>query len=214
MTQLIEHGEVHRSQIGVTIQPVTSDIANSLGLAQVRGALINSVQPGSPADKAGLRRGDVITGVNGETIKNGNELRNEVSQLQPGTSAKLSLVRDGKEQSVSVTLAERKASAAGSEERDSSGNPTGFGMAVEPVTRDRARELGLAATSGVVVVDVQSGGRAADAGIQPGDVIVEVDRKPVNDADGLRAALKDGSRPALLLVHRGETTFFATLDRQ
>jgi Do/DeqQ family serine protease len=214
MTQLIEHGEVHRSQIGVTIQPVTSEIANSLGLAQVRGALVNSVQPGSPADKAGVRRGDVITGVNGDSIKSGNELRNEVSQLQPGTAAKLTLVRDGKEQTVNVTLAERKASAAESEDRDGAGNPTGFGMAVEPVTRERARELGLAATSGVVIVDVQSGGRAADAGLRPGDVIIEVDRKPVNEPDALSAALKSGSRPALLLVHRGDATFFATLDRQ
>jgi Do/DeqQ family serine protease len=214
MTQLIEHGEVHRSQIGVTIQPVTSDIANSLGLSQVRGALVNSVQAGSPADKAGVRRGDVITGVNGQAIKNGNELRNDVSQLPPGTTAKLTIVRDGKEQNVNVTLAERKAAAAESGEPDSAGNPTGFGMAVEPVTRDRARELGLASTSGVVIVDMQSGGRAADAGLRPGDVIVEVDRKPVNDAEGLRAALKNGSRPALLLVHRGDTTFFATLERQ
>ena len=214
MTQLIEHGEVHRSQIGVTIQPVTSDIANSLGLSQVRGALVNSVQAGSPADKAGVRRGDVITGVNGESIKNGNELRNDVSQLPPGTTAKLTLMRDGKEQTVAVTLAERKAAAAESDERDGSGNPTGFGMAVEPVTRDQARELGLSSTSGVVVVDVQSGGRASDAGLRPGDVIVEVDRKPVNDADALRAALKNGSRPALLLVHRENATFFVTLDRQ
>jgi len=214
MTQLIEHGQVHRGMIGVTIQPVTSDIARSLGLAQVRGALVNSVQAGSPADKAGVQRGDVITAVNGETIKNGNELRNEVSQLLPGTSVKLSLLRDGKEQSVNVTLAERSATAAEPEAGDGSGNPTGFGMSVEPVTRDRARELGLAAASGVVVVDVQSGGRAAEAGIRPGDVIAEVDRRPVNDPEGLRAALKNGSRPALLLVHRGENTFFATLDRQ
>ncbi len=113
-----------------------------------------------------------------------------------------------------MTVAERKPAAAGPAEREGSGNPTGFGMAVEPLTRDRARELGVAATSGVVVVDVQSGGRAADAGLRPGDVIVEVDRKPVNDAGGLSAALKNGSRPALLLVHRGEASFFATLERQ
>ena len=217
MTQLIEHGEVHRSQIGVTIQPVTSDLANSLGLSQVRGALVNSVQAGSPADKAGVRRGDVITGINGESIKNGNELRNEVSQMQPGTATKLSIIRDGKEQTVNVTVAELKPATAGPEDREGSGNPTGFGMAVEPVatmTRDRARELGIAATSGVVVVDVQSGGRAADAGLRPGDVIVEVDRKPVTDAEGLSAALKNGSRPALMLVQRGETTAFVTLERQ
>ena len=214
MTQLIEHGEVHRGKIGVTIQPVTSDIASSLGLSQVRGALVSSVEAGSPADKAGVRRGDVITAVNGESIRSGNDLRNEVSQMLPGTATKLSIIRDGNEQTVNVTVAELKPAATGPAEREGSGNPTGFGMAVEPLTRDHARELGVAATSGVVVVDVQSNGRAADAGIRPGDVIVEVDRKPVKDPEGLSAALKNGSRPALLLVHRGEASFFATLERQ
>ena len=217
MTQLIEHGEVHRGKIGVTIQPVTSEIANSLGLSQVRGALVNAVEAGSPADKAGVRRGDVITAINGESVRSGNDLRNEVSQITPGTTTKLSVIRDGKEQTLNVTVAERKDTAAGPEERGGSGNPTGFGMAVEPVatmTRDRARELGITATAGVVVVDVQSGGRAADAGIRPGDVIIEVDRKPVNNADGLSAALKSGSRPALMLVQRGDTTYFATMERQ
>ena len=214
MTQLIEHGSVHRGMIGVTIQPVTNDIARSLGLSQVRGALVNSVQAGSPADKAGVRRGDVITAVNGESIKNGNELRNEVSQLMPGTATKLTLLRDGKEQTVNVTLAERKGAAAEGDDREASANPTGFGMSVEPLTRERARELGLAATTGVLVADVQSGGRAAEAGLREGDVIVEVDRRPVNDAESLSSMLKNGSRPALLLVHRGNTTFFATLDRQ
>jgi S1-C subfamily serine protease len=214
MTQLIEHGEVHRGKIGVTIQPVTSELANSLGLSQVRGALVNAVEAGSPADKAGVRRGDVITAVNGESIRSGNDLRNQVSQLMPGTATKLSIVRDGKEQTVNVTVAERKEAAAGPEERGGPGNPTGFGMAVEPLTRDRARELGITASSGVVVVDVQRGGRAADAGIRPGDVIVEVDRKPVTDATGLSAALKNGSRPALLLIQRGDATYFATMERQ
>ncbi len=215
MTQLIDHGQVHRGKIGVTIQPVTSDIASSLGLSQVRGALVNSVEAGSPADKAGVRRGDVITAVNGESIRTGNDLRNEVSQLMPGTATKLSIIRDGKEQTVNVTVAELTRSTAGPEERDGpSGNPTGFGMTVEPLTRDRARELGVTATSGVVVVGVQSSGRAADAGLRAGDVIVEVDRKPVNDPEALGAALKNGTRPALLLVLRGETTAFVTLDRQ
>ena len=214
MTQLIEHGKVHRSMIGVTTQPVTSDIANSLGLAQVRGALVNSVVTGSPAEKAGLRRGDVITAINGESIRTGNDLRNEVSQLLPGTATKLSIVRDGKEQAVNVTVAEREPATDEPEGRQGSANPTGFGMTVGPLTREQARELGTSATSGVVVAEVQPGGRAADAGLRSGDVIVEVDRKPVTNAEGLSAALKNGSRPALLLVHRGESSFFATLERQ
>ena len=120
----------------------------------------------------------MITAVNGESIRSGNDLRNEVAQMLPGTATKLSMLRDGKEQTVNVTVAELKPATAGPAETPKDpANPTGFGMAVEPLTRDHARELGVAATSGVVVVDVQSNGRAADAGLRPGDVIVEVDRQ-------------------------------------
>ena len=217
MTQLIEHGQVHRGMIGVTIQPVTSDIASSLGLSQVRGALVNSVTPGSPAEKAGIRRGDVITAVNGSAIKDSNDLRNDVAQMAPGSTVKLTVVRDGKEQSLDVTLAERK--AAETERDDEEGGANGersgaFGMAVEPLTRERARELGIQASSGVLVADVQPGGRAADAGLRPGDVIIEVDRRPVSNPEALRAALNDGTKPALVLVQRGPATVYMTLDRQ
>jgi serine protease Do len=106
MTQLIDSGEVRRGMLGVTIQPVTSEIARSLGLPDVRGALVNTVTAGSPADKAGVKRGDVITAFNGEAVKSGNELRNEVAQLPPGSTVKLTIVRDGKEQTTNVTLAE------------------------------------------------------------------------------------------------------------
>jgi Do/DeqQ family serine protease len=216
MTQLIDHGQVHRGMIGVTIQPVTSEIASSLGLSQVRGALVNSVQAGSPAEKAGIRRGDVITSVNGSEVKDGNDLRNDVAQMAPGSTAKLTVLRDGKEQALNVTLAERK--AAGSEKGEEGGpssNGSGsFGMGVEPLTRERAQELGIQASSGVLVAEVQPGGRAADAGLRPGDVITEVDRRPVNSPDALRAALKGGTKPALLLVQRGQATVYLTLDRQ
>ena len=214
MSQLIEHGEVQRGMIGVTIQPVTSDIARSLGLAEVRGALVNSVQPGSPAEKAGVRRGDVITAVNGDTIKDGNGLRNEVSQLLPGTSARLTIVRDGKEQTLTATVGELRQSANQPEEGSAEGEKTGFGMTVDVLDREQARELGVPASSGVLVTAVQSGGRAAAAGIRAGDVIVEVDRRPVTTPDALRAALQNGSRPALILVRRGEATMFVTLERQ
>jgi serine protease Do len=215
MTQLIDHGQVHRGMIGVTIQPVTSDIASSLGLSQVRGALVNSVQSGSPADKAGIRRGDVITSVNGAAVKDSNDLRNNVGQMAPGSTAKLTVVRDGKEQTFDVTLAERQATGSEAEEGNGGSGRSGtFGMSVEPLTRDRAQALGMPMESGVVVAEVQAGGRAADAGLRPGDVITEVDRKPVNSPDALRAALKDGTKPALLLVHRGQATVYVTIDRQ
>jgi Do/DeqQ family serine protease len=213
MTQLIENGEVRRGMLGVTIQPVTSDLARSLGLSDVRGALVNSVTANGPADKAGIRRGDVIVSVNGQSVKDTNDLRNDVAQLMPGSAVKLTIVRDGKEQSLDVTLAERQASAAGDSRGNGRPDPAGFGITAEPLTRERARELGVSATTGVVVVDVEPSGRGADAGLRPGDVIAEVDRRPVASIDDLRAALKDGDRPALVLVHRGAVTTFLTIER-
>jgi serine protease Do len=216
MAQLIEHGQVRRGMLGVTVQPVTSDIARSLSLQKVQGALVNAVQPGSPAEKAGLRRGDVITAVNGSAMKDGNSLRNEISQLMPGSEVKVTFVRDGKEDTVGVKLAELKARPEGEgqdNENDGPSEGTTFGLTVEPLTREAARQLDVDATSGVVVTRVQPGSNAADAGLQPGDVIEDVDRQPVKSSDALRDALSKGSAPALLLVHRGETTLFVTLQR-
>jgi serine protease Do len=213
MAQLIDNGQVRRGQLGVTIQPVTSEIARSLGLEHVRGALVNSVNAGSPAEKAGVRRGDVITAVNGAAVKDYNDLRNQVAAQLPGSSVKLAVVRGGKEQTFTVTLAELKSADAASQRPDSAPDPTGFGMTVEPLTRDTARELGVNATTGVVIVDTQPSGKAADAGLRPRDVISEVDGKPVAGVEALREALKNGSRPALLLVHRGDRTSFLTMER-
>ena len=213
MSQIIDTGGVRRGMLGVTIQPVTSDIARSLGLDNVRGALVNAVNPGSPADKAGVRRGDVITAVNGEAVKDGNGLRNEVSQLLPGSIAKLTIVRGGREQVIDVTLAELQRADVKPDGAKGAPDQTGFGMSVEPLTKERAKELGGAATSGVLVVDVDASGRAADAGLRQGDVISEVDGKPVASLDALKSALNTGTRPALLLVHRGTATVFVTMER-
>jgi Do/DeqQ family serine protease len=216
MAQLIDHGQVRRGMLGVTVQPVTSDIARSMSLDKVQGALVSAVQPGSPAERAGVRRGDVILAVNGSAMKDGNSLRNEISQLMPGSSVKLTVLRGGKEETVDVRLAELKAQPE-AEDRDggngSDSEGTHFGMTVEPLTRETARQLDVQATSGVVVTRVQPGSIAADAGIRAGDVIEEVDRQPVQSADALRGALSKGSTPALLLVHRGEVTTFLTLQR-
>jgi len=214
MTQLIDHGSVRRGMIGVTIQPVTADIARSLGLSEVRGALVNSVNAGGPADQAGVKQGDVITELNGASVKDSNALRNEVSQMMPGTETKLTVLRNGKEETVTVKLGELQPRAdAGEEGGQPDGDSSGFGMSITPLTPELASQLGVKARTGVVVQDVQPGGRAADAGLRSGDVIAQVDGKAVASADALRSALSTGSRPALLLVHRGATTFFLTLDR-
>ena len=216
MTQLLETGSVKRGMLGVTIQPLTSDLSRSLGLDTVQGALVNAVQPDSPAAKAGIKRGDVITGVAGEAVKDGNELRNRVAQAKPGSQLPVALHRNGKSETVTVTIAELKQADARGERPevgDAQPDPTGFGIGVTPIAPEQARALDIPAGRGVVIASVDDEGRAAAAGLREGDVIEEVDGTPVTGVDSLRTLLRKGERPALLLVPRGETTVFLSLDR-
>ena len=213
MTQLIDHGEVRRGKLGVTIQGITPALAESLGLSGTTGALVGDVEPGSPASKAGIRSGDVITAINGEAVKDSNVLRNEIAQLQPGTSVRVTVLRDGKEQVLNATLAALQPESAKPMDDAEAEREGTFGLSVEPLTANRARELGVEVTSGLVIAEITPGGRAASAGLRPGDVIEQVDRKPVSSGEELRAALKNGSRPALLTVHRGAVTLFIAIPR-
>jgi len=214
MTQLIDGGHVRRGLLGVTVQPVTPEIARSLGLADARGALINSVTAEGAADKAGIRRGDVITSINGQTVKDGNTLRNEIGEMKPGTETRVGILRDGKEQTFTVKLGELQAQQAEAEDRGGASDQSGVGLATEPLTRETARQLGVKATSGLVVTGIRPGSRAADSGLREGDVIEEADGQKVATADALRSVLaKPGKGPALLLVHRGDATFYAPLER-
>jgi S1-C subfamily serine protease len=216
MTQLIDSGEVRRGMLGVTIQPVTSDIARSLGLPTVHGALVNDVQPGSPAANAGIERGDVITAIGGDEVDDGNELRNKVAQVLPGTKVPLKVVRRGKTQDVTVTVAELKQTdneAAPERDAETPPDPTGYGMGVQPLSPEQSRALDIPAGRGVLIASVSAEGRAAAAGLREGDVIEEVDGAPVTDVTTLRGLLRKGERPALLLVHRQGTAMFVTLDR-
>lgn len=213
MTQLIDNGEVRRGKLGVTIQGITPALAESLGLNGTTGALVGDVEAGSPAAKAGIKSGDVITAINGESVKDSNVLRNEIAQLQPGTSVKITVLRDGKEQILDATLGALQA-AGNTPAAEAGGDRAGaFGLSVEPLTANRARELGVEVTSGLVVAAVTPGSRAASAGLQAGDVIAQVDKKPVTNGEDLRAALGNGTRPALLTIHRGSVTLFVALPR-
>jgi Do/DeqQ family serine protease len=210
--EIVTHGEVRRSRLGVTIQPVTADIARSLDLPAVKGALVNGVEPGTPAAAAGLKAGDVITRFNGADVANGNELRNRVAATPPGSRATVSVVRQGRTEEVTVQLARLDARGARAGREDAEPEE-GVGLAVEPLTPQLADRLGVPrATDGLVVTRVASDGRAADAGLREGDVIRQVDGRPVRSAADLRSAFaRAGDRPALVLVQRGETSFFATI---
>jgi serine protease Do len=210
---------VTRSQLGVTVQTVTSDLADSLGLKQTHGAIVSSVAPGSAAEHAGVKRGDVIESFNGQAVHDTNSLRNRVAEANPGTTAELVIVRDGSEKKLSVKLDEANPEklARGRGDRDSDSNGTddkaALGVSVAPLTPElRERTRAPKDAQGLVVEDVNPDGRAAAAGVQPGDVIQEVNRQPVKSIDDLRAALKKTTdKPALLLINRQGNDIFVTV---
>jgi Do/DeqQ family serine protease len=212
LTLLRTEGRVRRGQLGVTVQPVTSDLAASLGLHEARGAIVSSIERGSAADHAGLKREDVITAFNGQAVDDANALRNQVADAAPGSHAAVTIVRNGAERQLTVELGEAPSSQAnhGAETRGENG--TAFGVSVVPLTPQIASRMNLPAeTHGLVVQDVNPDSSAADAGLQPGDVIEEVNSHSVTSAGDLRAQLRRASeRPALLLVNRDGHELFLT----
>jgi Do/DeqQ family serine protease len=214
MDELRTSGKVTRAQLGVIVQPVTSDLAESLGLKDVGGALIGSVTAGSAADHAGLKRGDVIMAFNGQAVHDTNTLRNRVAEAGPGSTADVTIVRDAKEKHVSVKLDQASGDRIARRDSESgSVDQSSLGVSVAPLTPELASRYRLPRdTHGIVVQDVDPNGRAADAGIQAGDVIEEVNRQPVQSVEDLRAALRRTTdRPVLLLVNREGSSRFVTV---
>jgi Do/DeqQ family serine protease len=222
MDQLVKNGKVRRGQLGITVSRVTSDLAASLGMAEAKGVIVNSLLSGSAAERAGIRQGDVITAINDVAVSDSNAFRNRVASNAPGTAVTLTVLRDNREQKISATLGEATEKTARSENQNEGGpdSRTGggkLGISVEPLTPEIAQQLQLKpGTTGVVVDAVDPTSPAVEAGIQRGDVIQEVNRQPVRSADDLRAAVeKSGTKPVLLLINsRGETRFVALRPRQ
>jgi serine protease Do len=217
MEQLRTKGKVTRAQLGVTVQQINSDMAESLGLKKTGGAIISSVTPGSAADRAGLKQGDVIESFNGQPLHDFNSLRNRVAEAGPGSTAELVIVRDGAEKKVGVKLDEaspdRVARDGGRAESDTPDDKTSLGVAVAPLTPELAERLKAPKDArGLLVQDVNPDGRAASAGIQEGDIIQSVNRQPVNTVADLRSALKSSSdKPVLVLINRQGINVFVTV---
>jgi serine protease Do len=211
IAQLKDRGAVTRGWIGVQIQPVTGEIADSLNLKTARGALVAEPQSGSPAQKAGIKAGDVIVSVNGETVTDARNLARRISALSPGTSVKLGIVRSGREETLTLTLGElpkeRQARLGGSEERSapSSVEVPKLGLSLAP-----ARNGG----EGVVVTQVDPSGSASDQ-FQTGDVILDVNGKPVSSPADVRKAVSDaqndGKRSVLMRVKSNQGTHFVAV---
>src|SRR5258706_11063242 len=218
MEQLGTKGKVTRSQLGVHVQSVTSDLAESLGLKDAHGVIVASVESGSAAERAGLKRGDVIQTLNGKPVHDVNSLRNRVADAGPGTTAELGIRRDGSEKKLSVALDEANPDKLARRGGDSDGEPgtddkTALGVSVAPITPDVAARARLPKDAkGLLVEDVNPDGRAAMAGIQAGDVIQEVNRQAVTSVADLKAALKKSAdRPTLLLINRQGNDLFVTV---
>jgi Do/DeqQ family serine protease len=204
MDQLVSGGAVHRGMLGVTVQGINSELAASLGLSEVKGALVSAVSEGSPAEKAGVKRGDVITQLNGQPVQDSNSLRNHVSRLKPGSTVTLTLVRNGEQRQVSVKLAELPRTAKDDSSAPAErGTPGALGLSVQ------------AGDSGVEVTAVDPSGPAADAGIREGDVLVEVNGLPVRSSADVRSALgKSKGKAALVLVRRGDQTIYVAVPER
>lgn len=214
MDQILAHGKVTRGYLGVIISDVTPDLAKEFSYSGSNGALVNDVQSDTPGAKAGLKRGDIITAVNGQPVNGSNELQLKISSMPPDAIAKLSVWRDGKTLNIPVTLGTRPANPGqqsnNSNEQGQQGPGVMKGVQVETVTPNIAQQLNLpSSTHGVVVDSVDPSSSAAAAGVQRGDVIQEVNRKPVDNVQQFQQALSSaGNQPVLLLInHQGITNY-------
>jgi len=213
MEQLIKNGKVRRAKLGVRIQPLTADMASAMNLASTNGAVVASVDAGSPAAHAGLKQGDVITRYNNKPVEDNNQLRNEVAATMPGTTVPLEVVRDGRTETLHATVGELDSKAAATESSSDRGEGGRYGMTVEPLTPSIAEQIGVPRdTQGVVIDSVDPAGVAADSQLAEGDVIEKVNGKTVKSAEELRSALDaNAGKPSLLLVQRKDATVFLTL---
>jgi serine protease Do len=214
ITQLKDHGSVTRGWIGVQIQPVTQDIADSLGLKKAEGALVAEPQPKSPAVNAGIEAGDVITAVDGKPVKDARDLAKKIGALSPKTSVKLAILHKGSERTVTLTLGEMPNTKEARANSEDNGSGT-VDLAKLGLTLAPANRVGGAGSEGVAVTGVDSSGVAADHGFSTGDVILEVAGKSVSTPADVRkmiaSARTDGKRTVLMRVKSGDNTRFVAL---
>jgi serine protease Do len=213
VAQLKDNGHVTRGWLGVQIQPVTAGIADSLGLKKAEGAMVDEPQKGSPAAVAGIETGDIIRAVNGTKVKDARELARMVGTLAPKTEVKLDIIRQGQEKTLTVTLGEMPKDRQAKMEKEPTAPTTDvphLGLSLAP-----ASDVAGAGDTGVVVMNVEPGGPAAEQGFQRGNVILDVAGKPVTNVGDVRNALKEaktnGKHTVLMRVRMGDATRFVAV---
>ena len=214
MDQILAHGKVIRGYLGVHIQDFSPELAKSFNFNQSGGVLIGDVSANTPAANAGLKKGDVIVKLNGQAESDSNDLRNTISQMSPGTQVKLDIWRDGKVQPFTVTLGELPKDKETAESSDDSSSGEIQGIDVQDLTPEISQQLNLpSGTHGVVVTSVDPASAAAAAGINRGDLIQEINHKPVTSASQYKQLMSGASgQPILLLINRGGITSFVVVE--
>ena len=222
MNSLIANGKVARGYLGLLPQDIDESLAKAMNLKTTDGSLVGDVTSGGPADKAGVKRGDIISSFNGTKITGSTQLRNLVAEAKPGSSVKLELLRDGKQNEVTVNLGERpkNLTASRGEGDDESGDSDEqqssqkLGLSVQSLTPDLAKELKYEGDHGVLIANVTAGSAAEDAGMQRGDLIKEVNKKEISSVGDFNKAVKNINKgdTAAFLVRRGANTFYVGLQ--
>jgi len=210
--QLLAHGKVERSYIGIAMnrEGLTPELAESFGLDKNVGVLVTDVEPDSPADKAGLKQGDIVLKLNGKDVRSNEFFRNTVSLMAPGTKISLTIFRDGKEKEISVEVGSLSKSKFAAEMSDIGKK---LGLAVVSIDSETARQFNVKGNRGVVVAEVTPNSPAADAGIEPGMIILSVNRTYVNTVAEFNQALEETAKTkkAVLLVKSGRFSQYVVL---
>jgi serine protease Do len=214
VAQLVEHGEVERGWLGVQMQPLTEPLAKAMGRTDTNGVLVDKVMDDSPAAKAGLQQGDVITAYDSKPIKEPRDLAMDVAGTHAGSSVKLTILRDGKEQTVEVAIAKLQAEEHAAADQQGEGP---IGLALAPLNEQNRDQLGVdASVKGVVVERVAPDSKAADSGVRAGDIIVKIGNEAVNTpseaAKTIHDAEQDKKQAVPLLVMRDGNTYYLALQ--
>ena len=214
MDQILKNGKVDRAYLGILPQDVTPAMAKAFGAASTQGAVVGEITPNSPAASSNLKQGDIITAINGKSIDDANQLRLELGMLAPGSTVTLSVVRDGRPQQVAVKLGDFPTQQERASVEKPSSDSTLQGVSVENLTPQTANEMQISPeTKGVVVADIDPSSHAADAGLQTGDVIQQVNHQAVRNVQDFQHALASANKdnPTLLLINRGGNTLFVAV---
>ena len=210
---LVKGGQITRGMLGVLIQDITKELAEQFHLPDTNGALVSQVNKDSPAEKAGLKIGDVIVRVNGKKLNDTRQLRNLVAATAPGSSVRIDVIRDGKEKNFSATIGKMTAEAVAVSEPSGTAKDqlAKLGLNVQALTPELVKQYDLQGEHGVLITNVEPGSPASMANLQAGDLIVEANRQPVTNIGELQDALGKAPEQVLLLVKRGGSSLFVVI---